>query len=53
MLASSSNFCKLARTSFGVIIFQDFTAPSLQNGAFDLLTGRSGPSLETQGQLVG
>ena len=29
-------------TIFEVIIFQDFAAPSLQNGAFSLQTGRSG-----------
>ena len=37
-----SNFYKIVRTIFGVIIFQDFAAPSLQNDAFDLQTGRSG-----------
>ena len=31
-----SNFFKIARTIFGVIIFQDFAAPSLQTDAFDL-----------------
>ena len=30
-----SNFFKIARTIFGVIILQDFAAPSLQNGAFE------------------
>ena len=39
---SSSNFFKTARTIFGVIIFQDFAAPSLQIDAFGLLTGWSG-----------
>ena len=28
------NFFKIARTIFGVVIFQDFPAPSLQNDAF-------------------
>ena len=36
------NFFKIARTIFGVVIFQDFTALFLQNNAFDLQTGRSG-----------
>ena len=35
-----SNFLKIARTIFVLIIFQDFAAPSLQNDAFDLQTGR-------------
>ena len=30
----------MVRTIFGVIIFQDFAAPSIQNDAFDLQTGR-------------
>ena len=40
--ASNSNFFKIARTIFALIIFQDFAAPSLQNDSFDLQTGRSG-----------
>ena len=40
--SSNSNFFKIARTLFRVIIFQDFAAPSLQNRAFDLQTGQSG-----------
>ena len=35
-----SNFFHIARTVFGVISFQDFAAPSLQNDAFDLQAGR-------------
>ena len=46
---SSSNFFKIARTIFGVIIFQDFAAPSLQNDAFDLQTGQSGQPVLTKG----
>ena len=38
---SPSNFFKMVRTIFGGIIFQDFAAPSFQNDAFDLQTGRS------------
>ena len=34
-----SNFFKIARIIFGVKIFQDFAAPSLQNDAFDLQIG--------------
>ena len=37
---SPSNFFKIARTIFEVIIFQDFTSSSLQNDGFDLQTGR-------------
>ena len=37
-----SNFFKIARTIFEVIIFQDFVAPLLQNDAFDLQTSLSG-----------
>ena len=33
------NFFELARIIFGVIIFQDFAAPSLQNDTFDLQIG--------------
>ena len=32
------NFFKMAHTIFGVIIFRDFAAPSLQNDTFDLQT---------------
>ena len=36
--SSPSNFFKTVHTIFGVITFQDFALPSLQNGAFDLQT---------------
>ena len=38
---SPSNFFHAARSIFGVIIFQDFAAPSLENDAFDLQAGRT------------
>ena len=37
---SPLNFFKIARTIFGVFIFQDFAAPSLQNDTFDLQIGQ-------------
>ena len=37
---SPSNFFKIARTIFGVIIFQDCATASLQNDAFDFQAGR-------------
>ena len=37
---SPLNLFKIARTIFGVFIFQDFVAPSLPNDTFDLQTGR-------------
>ena len=37
---SPSTLFKITRTGFEVIISQDFAAPSLQNEAFDLQTGR-------------
>ena len=40
---SPSKFFKIECTSFGVIILKDVPAPSLQNDAFDLQTGWSGP----------
>ena len=45
-----SNFFKMARTIFGVIIFRDFAAPSLQNGAFDLQIGRQDHSILANGK---
>ena len=36
---SPSYFFKIARTIFGLVNFQDFAAPSLQNDVFDLQTG--------------
>ena len=39
-------------TIFEVIIFQDFAAPSLQNGAFSLQTGRSGQPVLMQFQQM-
>ena len=49
---SPSNFFKIARTIFGVFIFQDFNAaPSLQNDSFDLQTGcRSSLPVLTNGK---
>ena len=41
---SPSNF--ITRTIFGVIMFQDFAAPFLQNDTFDLQTG--GPVLTNE-----
>ena len=47
--ASPSKFFKIVNTIFRVIIFQDFAGPSLQSGAFDIQTGRSGwPVLENR-----
>ena len=37
---SLSNLYEITRTIFGVIIFQHFAAPFLQNDGFDLQTGR-------------
>ena len=37
---SPPNFFKIGHTVFGVIIFQDFAAPSLQYDPFDLQTGQ-------------
>ena len=39
---SPLNFSKIVCTIFGVIIFQDFAAPSHQNNTLNLQTGRSG-----------
>ena len=47
---SPLNVFKIARTSFGVIIFQDFAAPSLQNDALDLQTGQSGRPILANGK---
>ena len=44
------NFFKIACTSFGMIIFHDFAAPSLQINAFDLQTGRSGRPVLANGK---
>ena len=38
---SNLNFFKIVCTIFRVIIFQDFAAPSPQNGAINLQTGQS------------
>ena len=47
---SPSNFFKITRTIFGVIIFQDSAAPSLLKDTFDLQTGRSGQPVMTNGK---
>ena len=47
---SSSNLSKIARTIFGVIIFQGFAAPSLQNDTSDLQTGWFGQPALTDGK---
>ena len=48
-----SIFFKIARNIFGVIMFSNFVAPSLQNDSFDVQTGRSGQPVLTNGKHPG
>ena len=49
MLRFPSKFFKIARTIFGVNIFQDFAARFLQNDGFVLQTGRFGRQAQANG----
>ena len=43
-------FLKIVRSIFEVILFHDFAAPFLQNGGFDLQTGRCGQPVLANGK---